>query len=85
MTSADSRPSRAVSRKKNSGTSQVFDIRPDGLDYEIEFVGAVDFPGHAVVLVGRDDEGFGEVIQPVNPSRRIVFHDEHNTAAAFRP
>jgi hypothetical protein len=63
----------------------VFDIRPDGLDYEIEFVGAVDFPGHAVVLVGRDDEGFGEVIQPVNPSRRIVFHYEHNTAAAFRP
>ncbi len=63
----------------------MFDIRPDGFEHEIEFVGAVHLPGHAVILVGRDDVGFCEVVQPVNPSRRIVFHDEHNTAAAFRP
>ena len=63
----------------------MFVIRLDGFDHEIKFVGAVDLSGNAVVLAWRDDLGFGEVIQPVNPSSRIVFHDEHNTAAAFRP
>ena len=29
----------------------------DGLDHQVQFVGAVDFPGHAPVLVGRDDLG----------------------------
>ena len=60
-------------------------VRPDGLDYEIEFVGAVDLTRHAVIFSWRDDPGFGEVIQAVNSLGRIVFHDEHNTAAAFRP
>ena len=63
----------------------MFGVRLDGPDHEIEFVGAVDLPGDAVVFVWRDDAGFGEVIQPVNPSGRVVFHDEHNAAIAFRP
>ena len=63
----------------------MFVVWLDGLDHEIELVGAVDLPGDAVVLAWRDDSGFGEVIQTVNPSGRVVFHEEHNTAFAFRP
>ncbi len=63
----------------------MFDIRLDGLNDEIKFIGAVDFPGDAVVLAWRDDLGFGEVVQPIDPSRRVISHDEHNTGTAFRP
>ena len=63
----------------------MFVVRPDGLDDEIKFVGTVDLPGHAVVFGWRDDAGFGEVIQPVNSSGRVIFHEEHNAAFAFRP
>ena len=63
----------------------MFDIQLDGLNDEIKFIGAVDFPGDAVVLAWRDDLGFGEVVQPIDPSRRVVSHDEHNTGTAFRP
>jgi hypothetical protein len=65
--------------------ARVFGVRLDGLDHEIEFVGAVDLTRHAVIFSWRDDTGFGEVLQSVNASGRIVFHDEHNTAAVFRP
>jgi hypothetical protein len=60
-------------------------VRLDRLDNEIEFIGAVDLSGHAVVLAWRDGLGFGEVVQPINPSRRVISPDEHNTRAAFRP
>ena len=60
-------------------------VQLDGLDHQVKFVGAVDLTRHAVIVVWRDDPGFSEVIQLVNPSSRIVFHDEHDTAAAFRP
>ena len=60
-------------------------VRLDGLDHEIEFVGTVDLPGDAIVLVWRDHAGFGEVVQAVNPSGRVVSHNEHHTAFAFRP
>jgi hypothetical protein len=63
----------------------VFVVRSDGFDHEIESVGAVDLSGNAVAFVWRNDPGFGEVVQPVDPSRRIIDHEEHNTAAAFRP
>jgi hypothetical protein len=59
-------------------------VRLDRLDNEIEFIGAVDLPGHAVILAWRDGVGFGEVIEPVNAPRRVISHDEHNTRAAFR-
>ena len=46
----------------------MFVVRLDGLNHEIEFVGAVDLPGEAVVFAWRNGSGFGEVIQTVNPS-----------------
>jgi len=82
---ADSRPSRAVSRDRGSGAWRAFVVRLDGLDDEIEFIGAVDFPGHALILAWRDDLGFGEVVQPIDPSCRVISHDEHNTGTALRP
>src|SRR5205814_2172701 len=78
--------SRAVSRNRSSRYAYVFVVRSDGFDHEIEFAGgAVDFPEDAVVLAWPDGLGFCEVIEPVNPSRRVIFHDEHNTASAFFP
>ena len=83
--SAHRPPSRAVCGNTSRGSARVFVVRPDGLDHEIEFVGAVDFPGDAVILAWSYDSGFGEVIEPVDPSRRVIFHEEHNTSFAVRP
>ena len=63
----------------------VFVVRLDGLDHEIEFVGAVDFPEHAVILARREELGFGEVVQAINPAGRVIDHEEHKTGAVFRP
>jgi len=43
-------PSRAVNRNRSRRSARVFVIRLDGFDHEIEFVGAVDLSGNAVVL-----------------------------------
>ena len=51
--SAHRPPSRAVSRNRSRGNARVFVVRLDGLDHEIEFVGAVDFAGDATVLAWR--------------------------------
>ena len=59
-------------------------VRFDGLDHQIEFVGAVDFPKDAVVLAWRKDLGFGEVVQPINAAGRVISHQEHGTASVFR-
>jgi hypothetical protein len=63
----------------------MFDVRLDGLDHQVEFIGAVDLPEHAVILVWRDDLGFGEVVQAIDPVSRVISHDEHNTGAVFHP
>ena len=63
----------------------MFDVRLDGLDHEVEFIDAVDLPEHAVILVWRDDLGFGEVVQTIDPVSRVISHDEHNTGAVFHP
>ena len=63
----------------------MFRVRLDGFDHQIKLVGAVDFPGHAPVLVWRDDLGFIEVVQPINAVSRIISHDEHNTRTVLRP
>ena len=47
----------------------MFDIRPDGFEHEIEFVGTVDLARYAVGHVGPDELGFGEVMEPVNALR----------------
>ncbi len=57
--SAHRPPSRTISRNWSSGSRRVFVVRSDGLDDEIEFVGAVDFPGDAVILAWSYDSGFG--------------------------
>ena len=63
----------------------MFGVRLDGFDYQVKLVGAVDFPGHAPVLVWRDDLGFAKVVQPIDAVSRIIFHDEHNTRTILRP
>ena len=57
----------------------------DGLDDQVELVGAVDLAGYAVVAVGQDLLGFGEVVEPIHPARRVIFHDKHGARAVFRP
>lgn len=63
----------------------VFCVRSDGLDHQVELIGAVDLPGYAVVLAWRKDAGFSEVVQPIDPARRVISHDEHGTGAVFHP
>jgi hypothetical protein len=43
----------------------MFGVRPDRLDHEVEFVGAVDLARHAIGHAGPDELGFSEVIEPV--------------------
>ena len=78
-------PSRAVSRGRNSGISTVLGIRLDGLDDEVEFVGTVDLPRHAVILARCGCVGFGEVMQPINATGRVVSHEQNGTGAVFHP
>jgi hypothetical protein len=83
--SLHSRPTRAIGRNRSIGRPRVVAVRLDGLDHEIEFIGAVDLPGHAVILVWCDEVGFGEVVQAIDPADRVIFHEEHNTGAVFHP
>ena len=63
----------------------MFCVRLDGFDHQVELVGAIDFPGNAPVLVGRDDLGFAKVVHPIDAVSRIIFHNEHNARTVFRP
>jgi hypothetical protein len=60
-------------------------VRLDGLDDQIEFVGAVDFAGNAVIAMRQYLLGFGEVVKPINAMRGVIFHDKHDARAVFRP
>ena len=62
----------------------MFRIRFDRLDDQVEFIGAVDFPEHAVEVVWRDDPGFCEVVEAIDALGMVVFHDEYDAGAAFR-
>jgi len=55
----------------------VFRVRADRFDNEVEFIGAVDLARYAVGHAGPDELGFGEVIEPVDPLRIAVLHEEH--------
>jgi hypothetical protein len=83
--STHTRPSRAVSRNKNSGTPSVFGVRPDRIDHEVEFVGTVDLARYAISHVGPDELGFGEVVEPVNALRIAILQQEHRARTVFRP
>ena len=63
----------------------MFRVRLDGLDDQVEFVGAVDLSRYAVIAVWRDLLGFSEVVQAIDPVRGVIFHKEHGAGAIFRP
>ena len=60
-------------------------VRLDGLDDQVEFVGAVDFAGYAVIAMRQYLMGFGEVVKPIKAMRGVIFHDKHDARAVFRP
>ena len=59
-------------------------VRLDGLDDQVEFVGAVDLAGD-VVAVWRDLLRLAEVVEPIHPVRVVISHDKHDARAVFRP
>ena len=63
----------------------MFRVRLDGLDDQVEFVGAVDLSRYAVIAVWRDLLGFSEVVHAIDPVRGVIFHKEHGAGAIFRP
>src|SRR6266699_4847115 len=76
---------RAVRRSRSFGRPRMFRVRLDGLDDQVEFVGAVDLSRYAVIAVWRDLQGFSEVVQAIDPVRGDIFHKEHGAGAIFRP
>ena len=81
----DKRPSRAVNKSRSIGTPSVFGVRPDRFDHQVEFIGAVDLARYAIRLIGRDELGFGEVVQTINALSVAVLHQEHGARTVFRP
>ena len=63
----------------------MFRVRLDGLDDQVEFVGTVDLARDAVIAVWRDLLGFREVMQAIDPVRRVIFHEEHGAGAVLGP
>jgi hypothetical protein len=76
---------RAVDGNWSIGRPRMFRIPLDGLDHEVEFVGAVDLAGDAIVAIRRDLASFGEVVQAIDSACGVVSHEEHNTGAVFGP
>ena len=60
-------------------------VRLDGLDHQIELIGAVDLSRNAVVLARCGCVGFGEVMQLVNAAGRVIPHEQDGTGAVFLP
>src|SRR6266852_3931768 len=83
--STHGRTSRAVSRNRSSGIRAALGVQADRFDYEVEFIGAVDFASHAVGHSGPDAVSFGEVMKPVNTLRVAILHEEHGARQVFRP
>jgi len=63
----------------------VFGVRPDRFDNQVESIGAVDLARYAVGLAGPDEQGFAEVIQPIDALSIEVPQQEHRTGQALRP
>ena len=66
---ADRRSSHAVNRSMSIGMPGVPGVEPGRFDHEVEFVGAIDLACHRVGHSGPEEQGFGEVIEPVNALR----------------
>ena len=69
----------------STGNPWVFGVEPDRFDHEVEFVGAVNLACYRVGHSGPEEQGFGEVIEPVNALRVEVPQQEHRTLLVFRP
>ena len=82
---ADSRPSRAVSRNRSSGSQRVLGVESDRFEHEVELIGAIDLARYPVGHSGPEEQGFGEVIEPVDALRVEVPQQEHRTLPVFRP
>ena len=76
---------RAIGRSRSIGRPRMFRVPLDGLNDQVEFVGAVDLARDAVVAVWRDLMGFAEVVQAIDPACGVISHEEHDTGAVFRP
>ena len=77
--------SRAVSGSGNCGTPAVLGVRLDGLDHQVEFIGAIDLSRNAVVLTRCGSVGFSEVMQPINTVCGVISHEQDGTGAVFHP
>jgi len=74
-----------VSRSRNSGRPRMLRVHLDGLHNQVQFVRFVHLARYAVILVWRDLEGSGEVVEAADPARGVISHEEHYTGAVFRP
>ena len=57
----------------------------DRFDNQVKLVGTVHLARDTVEHVWLDGERFGEVIEPIDPARGMVLHEEDGTTAVFRP
>ena len=60
-------------------------IQLDGLDHQVEFVGAVDLPRNAIILARCGRLGFAEVMEPIHTAYRVISHEQDGTGAIFHP
>jgi hypothetical protein len=63
----------------------VFGVQFDRFQYQVDLIGGVDLAGDTVEGTVCHLERFGEVMEPVDTLGMVVFHEEHNTGAEFRP
>jgi hypothetical protein len=83
--SADTRPSRAVSRNKNIGTTSVTGVRRDRFDHQVEFIDAIDLTRHVLRLIRRNEQGCDEVAQTINALGVAVLHQGRRARPILRP
>ena len=77
--------SRAVGRNRSIGNPVAFRVQADRFDHEIKLAGAVDLARYAVGHVGPDEQGFGEVLEPMSAPCSVVLHEEHGVRRIFHP
>jgi len=63
----------------------VLGVRPDRFEHQVELIGAVDLARYRVGHSGPEEQGFGEVMEPVNALCVEVPQQKHHTLGIFRP
>lgn len=66
--------SRAVSRGRTTGILLILGVQTDRLDDQVKSIGTVDLARYAVGHTGPDEQGFGEVVEPVDALSIAVLH-----------